>query len=582
MQKDKATKRRHRRKRKLIDWSTLIIGIVFCLFMLTTSYQELRRTLPKTGDISYSEFKEMVAKGEIDYVLMTENLQTMTVYTKDGNSYSTLNPDYDEYKKDLLDSGIDVRTRREDIQTAIISIVTTLPTILLLTLLIGWLAKTIGTTKSTSFQVLRGEIPVKFSDVAGMPGIKKEVQFAIETLRDAKQIKALGGRPIKGIILEGPPGTGKTLIAKAIAGEADVPFISASGSDFEEMFVGLGAARLRSLWYLAELNAPCVLFIDEIDAMGANRNRRGMEVYSQTLNALLSKMDGLIGTEGIMVIGATNRVDSLDPALLRSGRFDRMIHIGLPETKADRLDIMRVHLANKQIAPDFDIDKAATYTFGMSGADIENTLNEAIMCSLLADRKGIISLCDIEEASMKLSARGVVTDRASEDDRYRSAVHEAGHTLMHKLLGNEVAKVSIRSYTGGIGGVTVRDSEQLEGKKLRTKDELIGDIKVLLAGGAAEELILGSRSQGWSNDLMRVTELIKDMYYRWGMLGNYISSPDDIVFKDDKQSINNTICSYLQDTELEIRPYREWLLSLTDELMEKETLYKADIKKLTF
>ena len=478
-----------------------------------------------------------------------------------------------------MEQGVDIEIQKQDYATAWIAIIVALPYSLFLIAIVYYLLKVLGTTKLKNFEVLKNNVNVTFDDVAGMTTVKEEVRFAVETLKDIKKIKRMGGRPTKGIILEGPPGTGKTLIAKAIAGEANVPFISASGSDFEEMFVGLGAARVRSLWYLAELNAPCVLFIDEIDAMGMNRERKGAEVYSQTLNALLAKMDGLIGTEGIMVIAATNRVKALDPALTRSGRFDKTIHIGLPDNKEDRKAIMEVHLKNKKISDDFDKDKAVSMMFGMSGADIENTLNEAVLCSLLNNREGVISTSDIEEAAMKLLTNGVLKDKISDKDRYIASVHEAGHTLMNLLLNRQVFKMSVQAYTTGVGGVTIREQDSKDEDHLKSKDELEKDLMVLLAGGIAEELVLGQRTQGWSNDLERVTDIVTQMYANWGMLDNKLVLKDRLL-EADIEYINNYIKTLISCTSHDLFSHTGSILKLANAVKEKETLYREDIDEL--
>lgn len=577
----KITKKNRVRRRRVMDIPSLLVIIAFILFMITTTVNALKSTIPIKGSMSFEDFTNNVKNNNIDYVVYIKDKDIMTVYV-DDTPYTVVNAKYDEFRKDLLEQGVEIRVRNSDALTAFSNMLAAVPMLLLMSILAYYVASNIATAKKGSFQVLKNGTSVTFEDVAGMTNIKKEVQFAVDILVNSKEIKEAGARPTKGIIFDGPPGTGKTLIAKAIAGEAKVPFICASGSDFDEMFVGLGASRIRSLWRLAELNAPCVLFIDEIDAVGGDRARRGSEYYKQTLNALLTKLDGLSETTGILVIGATNRPEMLDPALTRSGRFDKKIHIGLPDTKADRRDIVRVHLKNKKTGADFDIDKVTAMVFGMSGADIANVLNEAVLCSVSDSRHGVISMSDIESATTKLMTSGVLKSNVTEEEKHIAAIHEAGHILANKLFGNTVVKASIQAYSSGVGGITLRDGDDNDDMAYATKTRLTQEIKILLAGGIAERKLIGEASYGWRSDLTQVSNIAINMYTKYGMLGNYIDRPVETLKESDYEKINTFIHNTYNDM-LGLMGKEEnikVLNRLAGMLEQEESIYKESIDSI--
>ena len=359
---------------------------------------------------------------------------------------------------------------------------------------------------------------VTFDDVAGADEEKEELKEVVEFMRAPKRFTEMGARIPKGVLLVGPPGTGKTLLAKAVAGEAKVPFFSISGSDFVEMFVGVGASRVRDLFTTAKKCAPAVVFIDEIDAVGRQRGAGlggGHDEREQTLNQLLVEMDGFEKNQGVIVIAATNRPDILDPALLRPGRFDRQVRVGYPDTKG-REAILRVHSKNKPLAPDVDLRVIANSTVGFVGADLENLLNEAALLAARRNKKAI-TMAEIEEATVKvIVGTEKKSHKMSDKEKKLTAYHEAGHAISTYYLETQdpVRQVSIIP-RGSAGGYTM--SVPTEDKSYKTKNGMLDDIVVLLGGRVAEKLVLGDISTGASNDIERATKLAKSMVTEYGM-----------------------------------------------------------------
>ncbi|MGY3749894.1 ATP-dependent zinc metalloprotease FtsH [Vagococcus acidifermentans] len=372
--------------------------------------------------------------------------------------------------------------------------------------------------KSKPKEADKKSVKVRFSDVAGAEEEKQELVEVVEFLKDPRRFVALGARIPAGVLLEGPPGTGKTLLAKAVAGEAGVPFYSISGSDFVEMFVGVGASRVRDLFDTAKKNAPSIIFIDEIDAVGRQRGAGmggGHDEREQTLNQLLVEMDGFSGNEGVIVIAATNRSDVLDPALLRPGRFDRQILVGVPDVKG-REAILRVHSRNKPLANDVDLKVVAQQTPGFAGADLENVLNEAALVAARRNKKKI-DASDIDEAQDRVIAGPAKKDRVvSKREREMVAYHEAGHTICGLVLSDArvVHKVTIVP-RGRAGGYMIALPK--EDRFLMTKDEMFEQIVGLLGGRVAEEIVFGTKSTGASNDFEQATRLARSMITEYGM-----------------------------------------------------------------
>jgi cell division protease FtsH len=474
----------------------LIVGLILLVL------NALSPTTQK--ELSYSEFLSAVEEGKVSSV--TIKGERVNGVMKDGASFKTVLPPDPEAIPLLKSKGVRI------------------------TILMGiWLyfmrQMQAGSGKAFSFGKSRARFfnkdegkRVTFEDVAGIDECKEEVKEIVEFLKNPHRFTKLGARIPKGILLVGPPGTGKTLLARAIAGEADVPFLSISGSDFVEMFVGVGAARVRDLFAQAKRNAPCIVFIDEIDAVGRYRGAGlggGHDEREQTLNQLLVEMDGFEANEGIVVIAATNRPDILDPALLRPGRFDRQIVVPIPDLKG-REAILRVHTRKTPLADDVDLSLIAKGTPGFTGADLENLVNEA---ALIAARKGKdkVSMEDFEEAKDKVlmgpERKSMIL---SEEERRSIAYHEAGHAFVAKFTpgADPVHKVTIIPRGQALG---LTQQLPQDDRHIYTKQYLLATITVLLGGRAAEELFLGHVTTGSGNDIERATEIARKMVSQWGM-----------------------------------------------------------------
>ena len=579
-----------RKRKRVIKWQSLIIGTAIFALIISTIYSSYRTSVPVDSSMNYVEFKEHLEKGEVDSAEVIRANKTFEITLTNGEKYTVINPGHDEFKKELLEAGVNMSVADETAVDAVASVIVTIPTLSLVLVIIWFLMKSFGGQTTTLYKVYKAEQVIKFDQVAGMSETKEEVRFAVSQLKNSKKLKELGTKPCKGIILEGPPGTGKTLLAKAIAGEADVPFISTNGADFIEMFAGLGAARVRQLWELAELNAPCVLFIDEIDAVGRRRSGASdgaSTEANQTLNELLAKMDGLAYNPGVFVVGATNRIQDLDPALIRPGRFDKHLYVGPPKTKKDRDEIVSLYLSNKKLAEDVTLDSASRLLFGMSGAEIEQSLNEAVLISLQRGGEGIVTIEDIDAAAMKQrSMGGVRTKHASKEDIHVSAVHEAGHAVMSSLLGRKVSKISIMPYSSGVGGMTVRNTDDIEDVKIASKCELENEIKVLLAGRAAEHIIIGDTSVGCSNDIQRATMIAYRMIYNYAMTGDYLINPDVlrenqvaiIDSNDTLKKVNELVVRFNDTVEKELVKHKDELIRLYKQLEIEENVYDYSIE----
>ena len=454
-----------------------------------------------------------------------------------------------------------------------------------------------GRSKATD---QKQKVKVRFSDVAGAEEEKQELVEVVEFLKDPRKFTALGARIPAGVLLEGPPGTGKTLLAKAVAGEANVPFFSISGSEFVEMFVGVGASRVRDLFENAKKNAPAIIFIDEIDAVGRQRGTGmggGHDEREQTLNQLLVEMDGFEGTEGVIVIAATNRSDVLDPALLRPGRFDRQILVGRPDVKG-REAILKVHARNKKLAKEVDLKVIAQQTPGFSGAELENLLNEAALVAARRDKKAIDKL-DVDEAHDRVIAGPAKKDRAiSEKERKMVAFHEAGHTIVGMVLSDArvVHKVTIVP-RGRAGGYAIMLPK--EDRFLMTKKELFEQVVGLLGGRAAEEFIFNEKTTGASNDFEQATEIVRSMITEYGMydeLGTvqYEGNHQVFIGRDYGQTkaysdqvafeIDNAVRSIMKEAYAQalqiLEEHKDQLTLIAEKLLELETLDERTIKAL--
>lgn len=453
-----------------------------------------------------------------------------------------------------------------------------------------------GKTKASQVR----DSKVRFSDVAGAEEEKQELQEIVDFLKDPKKFTAIGARIPKGVLLVGPPGTGKTLFAKAVAGEANVPFFSISGSDFVEMFVGVGASRVRDLFDQAKHSMPCIIFIDEIDAVGRQRGAGlggGNDEREQTLNQLLVQMDGFESNDSIIVMAATNRADILDPALMRPGRFDRQIYVNIPDVKG-REEIFKVHSRNKPLAPTVNFKSLARLTSGFTGADIENLLNEAAILAARANRK-LITMEDISEAINKVIAGPAKKSRVvTERDKRITAYHESGHAIIAKLSKNcdTVHEVSIIP-RGQAAGYTITLPENDDNHF--TKQKLLDQIAMMLGGRAAEEIVIKDVSAGASNDIQRASKIARKMVTEWGMsdaIGNmYLGASEEVFLGRDYQTQLNysdemaakidAEVKAIIDTQYQkalsiLRENRSVMDKMVKMLYEKETIYAEEIDSL--
>ncbi len=549
----------------------------------------------------FSTFVTQVEKGEVKKVVIQG--QKVVGVTKTGEAFETyIPPGYNEIVKKMTNKGVEIVVKPEEGSPWYITVlVSWLPMIFLILLWLSMMRQmSAGSSKALSFAKSRAKIfidnkpKVTFKDVAGIEEVKEEVAEIVDFLRNPKKYQQLGGRIPKGVLLAGAPGTGKTLLAKAIAGEANVPFLSVSGSEFVEMFVGVGASRVRDLFEQAKKHAPCIVFIDEIDAVGRKRGAGisgGHDEREQTLNQLLVEMDGFESSDGIIVIAATNRPDILDPALLRPGRFDRQIYVPLPDVKG-RYEILKIHTKDKPLAEDVDLEVIARSTPGFSGADLANIVNEA---ALIAARKnhGKITMEDFEEAkdkvTMGIERRSMVL---SEQEKITTAYHEAGHALVAKLLPNadKVHKVTIIP-RGRALGVTQQLPE--EDRYTYTKEYLLDRLAVLFGGRVAEELALGTISTGAGNDIERATEIARKMVAEWGMsekigplsvkLKEQFGEPVEFVSEEMRKLIDREVKRIITETYNRTKEIlsqnMDKLENLAKALLERETLTGDEIDR---
>jgi cell division protease FtsH len=479
---------------------------------------------PKPPEISYSEFLAAVDKREVTEV--TIQGQNLRGKYQNNERFKTFAPSDPELLKRLETQGVKINAKAEEGDPwYIMAFINWFPMLLLIGVWIFFMRQMqVGGGKAMSFGKSRAKLlnenthKVTFSDVAGIDEAKDELEEIISFLKDPKKFTKLGGRIPKGVLLVGPPGTGKTLLARAIAGEAGVPFFSISGSDFVEMFVGVGASRVRDLFVQGKKNAPCIIFIDEIDAVGRHRGAGlggGHDEREQTLNQLLVEMDGFETNEGVILIAATNRPDVLDPALLRAGRFDRRVVVPRPDVKG-REGILRVHCRRVPLAADVDIPTLARGTPGFAGADLENLVNEA---ALLAARqnKERVGMLDFELAKDKVM---MGTERKSMiisfEERRNTAYHESGHALVAKLTpgADPVHKVTIIPRGMALG---VTQQLPIDERHTYTREFLSNNLAILFGGRVAEELVLGHTTTGAGNDLEKATDLARRMVCEWGM-----------------------------------------------------------------
>ena len=561
----------------------------------------------KPADISYTSFMQHVQQDEIKQVTIVDNV--ISGKLKDGKEFSTVAPNDSKLVEKLEAKKVDIKAELPPQPPWWMSI---LSSILPMLIIVGlWFmlmnqggaggGKVMNFGKSRARRYDEEKLKITFKDVAGAEEAKQELEEVVEFLKHPQKYNDLGAKIPKGVLLYGPPGTGKTLLAKAVAGEAGVPFFSISGSDFVEMFVGVGASRVRDLFDQAKKSAPCIVFIDEIDAVGRQRGAGlggGHDEREQTLNQLLVEMDGFSANEGIIMIAATNRPDILDPALLRPGRFDRQIVVDRPDIKG-RTEILKVHVKGKPIGQDVNLDVIAQRTPGFTGADLSNLVNEAALLTARKDKKAI-NMPEMEEAAERVIMGPERKSRVISDKEKRlTAYHEGGHTIVGMLLEHTdpVHKVTIIP-RGRAGGYTL--SLPKEDKYYATRSEMLDELKVLLGGRVAEALVLKEISSGASNDLQRATQLARQMICEYGMSENIgpvtFGHRQDQVFlgrdiardKDYSEEvaaeIDKEVRSFMEDayaaTEKLLSDNIDKLHLIAKALMEKETLEEEEINQL--
>lgn len=578
-------------------------NIVFYLLIIAAlvfAIDSLAGQNSNKADMSYTGFIQQVQQKKVESVTIT-NDHGIKGKLKNGTDFVSYAPTDDTLIKTLTDNGVEITAAPPEQPSWWMSLLgSAIPIIILVVVFFFIMQQTQGGGgrvmnfgKSRAKMMGDGNVKVKFNDVAGAEEAKQELSEVVEFLKDPGKFTSIGATIPKGVLLAGPPGTGKTLLAKAVAGEAGVPFFTISGSDFVEMFVGVGASRVRDLFGQAKKNAPCIIFIDEIDAVGRQRGAGlggGHDEREQTLNQLLVEMDGFGANEGIITIAATNRPDILDPALLRPGRFDRQVVVGRPDLNG-REAILKVHARNKPLADDVDLKIIAKKTPGFTGADLSNLLNEAALLAARNNNK-VIAMADLEEASEKVSMgperrSHIVSDK----DRRLTAYHESGHAIVAHLLphADPVHKVTIipRGYAGGYTMMLPTEEQDY-----KTKSQLLADIRVALGGRVAESLVLNEISTGASGDLQSVTNTARAMITRWGMsdtlgpivfgeqqeqvflgrnLGHERNYSEEIAGKIDEE-MHRMVDEAYRDVEKLLSDNIDFLHNMAKALLEEETI----------
>jgi len=587
-------------------YKNIALWLVICLMVVMLFNIFNKKEERGSMGLSYSDFLSMVERGDVDRVtIQGENIFVASTQNQQFRTYAPKDP---ELIKLLRSKQVKITAKPEEDSSWFQVLLSWVPMLLLIGVWVFFMRQMqVGGGKALSFGKSRARLmtdsqeKVTFQDVAGIDEAKDELQEIIEFLRDPRKFTRLGGRIPKGVLLVGAPGTGKTLLARAIAGEAGVPFFSISGSDFVEMFVGVGASRVRDLFMQGKKHAPCIIFIDEIDAVGRHRGAGlggGHDEREQTLNQLLVEMDGFESNEGVILISATNRPDVLDPALLRPGRFDRQVIVPVPDVKG-REEILRVHVKKTILGDNVDMQILARGTPGFTGADLENMVNEA---ALMAARRGKdrVEMSDFEDAKDKAL---MGTERKSmiisEEEKKTTAFHESGHTLIAKMLPktDPIHKVTIIPRGRALG---LTQQLPLDEKHTYPKDYLLNSLCILMGGRAAEEIVLGMQTTGAGNDIERATTLARKMVCDFGMsdslgplsfgkkeeqifLGREISQHRDYseltAQKIDEEVRRIVTDSYAKTSNL-IKENLEALHQLAAALLEKETLDAKQVDEI--
>ena len=614
---DKDDKNKKPKKPKPFPIFTLIF-LAIAVFLIFSSIKNSRNA----GNlIDFSKFRELIETNEIDTVIMgetyyigykesgTDNVDIEKPFslfsfsTPSRTEYHTVGIQSDEFINFLNEKGITYSREARQSGFWLQLLISLLPVLILVGLYVFMFRKMGGgmTGMGSLFgngggrpkAVDEGKVKTRFTDVAGVDEAKEELVEVVDFLKQPKKYTEIGGKIPKGVLLVGPPGTGKTLLARAVAGEAGVPFFRISGSDFVEMFVGVGASRVRDLFRTAREKAPCIIFIDELDAIGKSRvnNLGGNDEREQTLNQLLVEMDGFDNEKGLIVLAATNRPDILDPALLRPGRFDRQVPVERPDVKG-REAILKIHSKNVKLDPDVDFESLAHGTIGFAGADLANMVNEAALLAVRNGRK-LVSMEDFNDAIDKVSiGLKKKTRRENEKERKTVAFHETGHALVGAFTPDypPVNKITVVPRSHGIGGFTQYREE--EEKNLQTKKDLLNEVDVLLGGRAAEQVIFGEISTGAANDISRATGILKSMITDYGMSDKFLNmtlgksgkgyggpQEPELVreFSEETQRyIDEEIARLMQNRYKHVlkilKDHRQLLEYIGNNLLEKETM----------
>jgi len=589
------------RTKNILFWVVVGLFMILLFNLFSVSHHEPEE------DVIFSEFMTKLDKGEVERVIIKSS--HISAVLKDKTRIRTYSVEYPELVQVLRDRGVQIEAKPPDESPWYITfLVTWGPFVLFLGLWFFLMRQMqMGGNKALSFGKSRARLlteerkKVMFSDVAGVDEAKDEVLEIIEFLKDPRKFQKLGGRIPKGVLIVGPPGTGKTLLAKAIAGEASVPFFSISGSDFVEMFVGVGASRVRDLFEQGKKHAPCIIFIDEIDAVGRLRGAGlggGHDEREQTLNQLLVEMDGFDTTEGVILVAATNRPDVLDPALLRPGRFDRQVVVNRPDLRG-RAEILKVHTKKVPIATNVELEKIARGTPGFSGADLENLVNEAALWAARLNKKEV-EVVDFEMAKDKVlmgaERKSLIL---SDEEKRTTAYHEAGHALIAKLIPgtDPVHKVTIIP-RGRALGVTMQ--LPIDDRHGYSKGYLYNQLAILMGGRVAEELVLKEMTTGAGNDLERATDLARKMVCEWGMsekmgpltfgkqneqvfLGRELGSQRDFsesIAMEIDQEVKRLVTENYERAKRLLTENMISLKRLAEALLEKEVLDGSDIDNI--
>lgn len=592
----------------------IIVGVILLVIIAFVIAYELTRPTEINYQGTEDSFVEMLKRGEIQAIYI-EGSYSANIQKKGDKGYGYFvntqgRVAFSEVIKEFTAAGLlDGVTVRYDDPSSGSLLSSILVPLILYAALFGIFMVVLRKSAGAQGQALNfgktkanqvRDIKVRFNDVAGAEEEKQELQEIVDFLKHPKKYTDIGARIPRGVLLVGPPGTGKTLFAKAVAGEANVPFFSISGSDFVEMFVGVGASRVRDLFEQAQKNMPCIIFIDEIDAVGRQRGAGlggGNDEREQTLNQLLVQMDGFEANSSIIVMAATNRADILDPALMRPGRFDRQIYVNVPDVKG-REEIFKVHSRNKPLASDINFKSLARLTPGFTGADIENILNESAILAARANRK-VITMKDISEAVNKVMAGPAKKSRLiTESDKRITAYHESGHAIVAKCMKHcdDVHEVSIIP-RGMAAGYTITLPENDDNHM--TKGKLLDDIAMMLGGRAAEEIVIKDISTGASNDIQRATQLARRMVTEWGMsesIGNmYLGTSEEVFLGRDYQAhltyseevaakideeVKTIIDKQYQVALNILKENRSIMDAMVKALYEKETIYEDEINAL--